>query len=72
MNPTERTLIGASMLLLVAAVTLMTGYVIPPDPSPEVLRLPPHLMQAAVPRSHTITEQDLVAGVALEGLLPRR
>ena len=71
MDPTERILIGTSMLLLVAAVTLMTGSVIPPDPSPEVLRLSPHLMQAAVSRSHTITEQDLVAGMALERLLPR-
>ena len=60
------------MLLLVAAVTLMTSYAAPPDPPPAVLRLSPHLMQAAVPRSHTITEQDLVAGMALEGLLPRR
>ena len=72
MDATERMLVGATMLLQIAAVTLMTGYATPPDPSPEVLRLPPHLIRAALPRFQLITEQDLVAGMALEGLIPRR
>ena len=72
MDATERMLVGATMLLQLVAVTLMTRYATPPDPSPEVLRLSPHLIRAALPRSQMITEQDLVAGMALEGLTPRR
>ena len=72
MDATERMLVGATMLPQVAAVTLMTGYATPPNSSPEVLRLSPHLIRAALPRSQMTTEQDLVAGMALEGLAPRR
>jgi len=72
MDATERTLIGAAILLVVFAVTLMTGYVAPPDPSPDILRLAPGFMQVALPKSRTITEQDVVVGMALEGLSSRR
>ena len=71
MDATERVLVGGAMLLLVVAVGLMTGYVTPPEP-PDILSLSPRFMQAASPKSRTITEQDLVAEMALEGLTSRR
>ena len=71
MDATERMLVGAAMLLVVFAVTLMAGYVTPPEP-PDILSLSPRFMQAALSKSRTITEQDLVAGMALEGLSSRR
>ena len=72
MDATERMLVGGAMLLLVTAVSLMGGYVTPPDPSPEVLRLSPRLIQAAMPQAQMIAEPDLIAGMALEGLTSRR
>src|SRR3954451_13790528 len=49
MDTTEQALVGTAVLLVIAAIILITGYITLPTPSPEVPRLspvmvkPPHL-----------------------------